>query len=74
MNITKKYLQHLCKKYTLSINGTKQSLADRLCGLRGVYLSNTERKAIIPLCSNNKNKKILKKMLDENYRQKMPKK
>ena len=70
---TKKYLQHLFKKYTLSINDTKQSLVDRLCGLRGGYLSNTERKAIISMCSNNKNKKIMKKMLDENYRQKLPK-
>lgn len=72
-NITKLYLQNLCKKYTLSPNGTKKSMADRLCGLRGAYLTNTERKSILQLCSNNKNKEILKKMIAENFRQKIPK-
>ncbi len=66
-------LQKLCDKYGITRNGTRSSLAERLSSLRGSYLSNTERKKILPLLKNNKNKKILKQMVEDNYRQKLPK-
>ena len=66
-------LKILCDKYQLSRSGTKTSLAERLSSLRGSYLTNSERKKILPLLKNNKNRKILKKMIEDNYRQKLPK-
>ena len=66
-------LRKLCDKYGITRNGTRSSLAERLSSLRGSYFSNTERKKILPLLKNNKNKKILKQMVEDNYRQKLPK-
>ena len=66
-------LKKLCDKYGITRNGTRSSLAERLSSLRGSYLSNTERKKILPLLKNNKNKKFLKQMIEDNYRQKLPK-
>ena len=66
-------LKILCDKYHLSRSGTKTSLAERLSSLRGAYLSNSERKKILPLLKNNKNRSILKKMIEDNYRQRLPK-
>jgi hypothetical protein len=66
-------LKMLADKYKLIKSGSKSNLADRLCDLRGEYLSNTEREKILPLCSNNKNKSILKTLIKNKYRKKMPK-
>ena len=64
-------LKILCDKYHLSRTGTKTSLAERLSSLRGSYLINSERKKILPLLKNNKNRKILEKMIEDNYHQKL---
>tara|TARA_R110000851_G_scaffold62281_2_gene142991 strand:+ start:376 stop:609 length:234 start_codon:yes stop_codon:yes gene_type:complete len=64
-------LKILCDKYHLSRTGTKTSLAERLSSLRGSYLTNSERKKILPLLKNNKNRKILEKMIEDNYHQKL---
>ena len=66
-------LKLLANKYEIKTSGTKSQLADRLCSLRGVYMSNTEREVILPLCSNNKNKSLLKNLINNKYRKKMPK-
>ena len=71
--ILKKDLKLIAKKYKVIKSGTKTNIADRLCALRMIYLSNTERKKILPFCSKNKNTKILKKLIKKNYRKKMPK-
>jgi hypothetical protein len=70
---TLKDLKLLCDKYGVTKNGSKTELADRLSSLRGVYLSNAERKKILPHLPNNKNKNILKVLIKENYRKKLPK-
>jgi len=70
--ITLKDLKLLCDKYGVTKSGSKSELADTLSSLRGVYLSNTERKKILPYLPNNKNKNILKDLIKENYRQKLP--
>ena len=70
--ITLKDLKLLCDKYGVTKSGSKSELADTLSSLRGVYLSNAERKKILPYLPNNKNKNILKDLIKENYRQKLP--
>jgi len=69
---TLKDLKLLCDKYGVTKSGSKSELADRLSSLRGEYLSNAERKIILPYLPNNKNKNILKDLIKENYRQKLP--
>ena len=69
---TLKDLKLLCDKYGVTKSGSKSELADRLSSLRGEYLSNAERKKILPYLPNNKNKDILKDLIKENYRQKLP--
>jgi len=54
--ITLKDLKLLCDKYGVTKSGSKSELADTLSSLRGVYLSNAERKKILPYLPNNKNK------------------
>jgi hypothetical protein len=71
--ITLKDLKLLADKYKIIESGSKSKLADRLCSLRSEYLSNTERNKILPFCSNNKNKSILKTLIKNKYRKKMPK-
>ena len=73
MKITLKDLKLLADKYKVSKSGSKTKLADTLCGLRNTYLSNTERKQILPFCSNNKNKIIMETFIKNKYRKKMPK-
>jgi len=70
---TLKDLKLLCDKYGVIKSGSKTGLANRLSSLRGVYLSNAERKKILPHLPNNKNKNILKVLIKENYRKKLPK-
>ena len=70
---TLKDLKLLCDKYGVTKSGSKTELANRLSSLRGVYLSNAERKKILPHLPNNKNKNILKVLIKENYRKKLPK-
>lgn len=70
--ITLKDLKLLCDKYGVTKSGSKSKLANRLSSLRGEYLSNAERKKILPYLPNNKNKNILKDLIKENYRQKLP--
>ena len=70
--ITLKDLKLLCDKYGVTKSGSKSELAESLSSLRGVYLSNTERKKILPYLSNNKNKKILKVLIKAKYRKKLP--
>jgi hypothetical protein len=53
----KKIFIELAKKYRISPSGSKKQISQRLCDLRGIYLSNRERKLILPYLSNNKNKK-----------------
>ena len=72
--ITMKELQVLADKYGIVKSGTKTSIANTLCSIRGMYLSNKERKQILPLCPNNKNKQILKMLVEQNIRKRMPKK
>jgi hypothetical protein len=69
---TLKDLKLLCDKYGVTKSGSKSELADRLSSLRGEYLSNAERKKILPYLPNNKNKDILKDLIKENYRQTLP--
>lgn len=64
------FLIKLAKKYSISHNGSKKQIAERLSGLRGSYLSITEKKLILPYLSNNKNKNILLKHIS---RKKLPK-
>ena len=52
--ISKKDLIKLAKKYTLNTSGTKTQIAKRLSDLRGIYLTQTERKLIMPLLNNLK--------------------
>ena len=60
----------LAKKYGVSQTGSKKQIAERLSGLRGSYLSKTEKKIILPYLSNNVNKHIL---LKHKTRKKLPK-
>ena len=69
---TLKDLKLLCDKYGVTKSGSRSELADTLSSLRGEYLSNAERKKILPYLPNNKNKNILKDLIKENYRQKLP--
>lgn len=71
--ITLQEMKTIANKYKVTTSGTKTQIADRLCGLRSTYLSNTERKQILSFCSNNKNKKIMKTFIETKYRKKMPK-
>ena len=70
--VTLKDLKSIAKKYNVTTGGTKTNIADRLCALRMIYLSNRERKKLLPFCSKNKNTKILKDLIEQNYRKKMP--
>lgn len=63
-----KELHVLADKYGVVKSGTKMSIANTLCSIRGMYLSNKERKQILPLCPNNKNKQILKTLIEKNIR------
>ena len=60
----------LAKKYGVTQSGSKKQIAERLSGLRGSYLSKTEKKIILPYLSNNVNKHIL---LKHKTRKKLPK-
>ena len=60
----------LAKKYRVSQSGSKKKLAERLSSLRGSYLSNNEKKLILPYLSNTVNKRIL---LKHKTRKKLPK-
>ena len=60
----------LAKKYGITQSGSKKQIAERLSGLRGSYLSKTEKKMILPYLSNNVNKRIL---LKHKTRKKLPK-
>ena len=59
--VTKDMLVNLAKKYNLTQSGSKKQIAERLSSLRGSYLSNTEKKLILPFLANNVNKKLLLK-------------
>ena len=48
----------LCKKYHLTLTGTKQSLANRLY-MRHVYLSKTEKRMIMPYLNAKQKKGLL---------------
>lgn len=72
-SITKKDLESLAKKYNISHEGTKNQIAQRLCDLRGIYLSQTERKKILPLLNKNlKNTKLLISFYNQSIRKNMP--
>ena len=64
------FLIKLAKKYGVTQSGSKKQIAERLSGLRGSYLSKTEKKMILPYLSNNVNKRIL---LKHKTRKKLPK-
>lgn len=72
--ISKKDLIKLAKKYTLNTSGTKTQIAKRLSDLRGIYLTQTERKLIMPLLNKqHKNTKILKQLYKSKKTKKLPK-
>ena len=60
----------LAKKYGVTQSGSKKQIAERISGLRGSYLSKTEKKKILPYLSNNVNKRIL---IKNKTRKKLPK-
>jgi len=63
----------LAKKYGVTQSGSKKQIAERLSGLRGSYLSKTEKKMILPYLSNNVNKRVLVKHTTRKKLPKLPK-
>lgn len=59
----------LAKKYGVTQSGSKKQISERLSGLRGAYLSKTEKKIILPYLSNNVNKRII---IKNKTRKKLP--
>ena len=63
---SKELLIKLSKKYLLDANGkSKQQMANNLCESRIKYLTQKDRKLILPFCSD-KNKKIINKLIKTN--------
>ena len=67
-------LQLLTDKYKIQNTKNKNKIAKTLRDLRMVYLSNKERKFILPFLKdkNTVNHKIFLKLINENHKQKIP--
>lgn len=61
----------LAKKYNVSSSGSRKQIADKLAMMRASYMTKKERLLILPFLSNNKNKKIFIKNIN-NPKKQMP--
>ena len=68
---SKKQIIKLCKKYRVNTNGSRKKIANTLAALRSVYMTQKDKKMILPFLSNNVNKKIFVKNLKKKAK-KMP--
>jgi hypothetical protein len=55
---SKKQIVALCKKYGVTTSGSRKELANALAAMRSVYMTQKDKKMILPFLSNNVNKKI----------------
>ena len=55
---SKKQIIDLCKKYGVTTSGSRKKLANALAAMRSVYMTQKDKKIILPFLSNNVNKKI----------------
>jgi len=69
---SKKQIIALCKKYRVTTSGSRKELADALAAMRSVYMTQKDKKMILPFLSNNVNKKIFVRDFKDKAK-KMPK-